>query len=280
MIALIDDGGNINGGVNNHSVSFFVINVLAVNDAPAFSVPSSVLILENSGRVSVKAVSSISPGAFNEDGQQLSFMVTHLSGNASIFVAPPPVLDRHGNLSLETQPDANGETCWIITLIDDGGNLNGGVNNQSISVFVIDVLAVNDAPTFSVSSTVVIMEEDEDKPSVVQLATNIAPGPWNEVDQRVAFNITPTTVLLSMLANGSLVLKRANLANTVVVWNVSLSDDGGEINGGKSRSRIQQVVAEIVLRAPEVNLSAYQLERKSLPWHGHMNGSEADLLRQ
>ena len=142
-------------GMNSTVTHALEIHVSPVNSHPNFDLVSKVTLLEDSGSVVFKAAFNISAGPLDEHGQQVTFMITHLSGNASIFVVPP-VLDRHGNLILESQLDANGETSWMITLIDDGGNLNGGVNNHSVSLFVIDVLAVNDAPAFSMPSSVLI----------------------------------------------------------------------------------------------------------------------------
>jgi len=273
-------------GIEKHSSMTQPLEIIVnpVNSRPNFDLVSKVTLLEDSGFIIVNAASNISAGGKDEEEwQQLSFIVAHLSGNASIFVTPP-ALDRHGRLVLETQPDANGETFWSVTLIDDGGDLNGGVNNQSVSLFVIDVLAVNDAPSFFLPSTVLILEEDEDKPSVVQLATNIAPGPWNELDQNVAFIIAPNTLAevgqsssLFIFSNGSLVLKHSDLVNAQLTLNISLVDSGDELHGGKARSRIQQVVADIVLRAPAVNLSAYQTgpQELTVAWSHEWLGSRS-----
>jgi len=85
------------------------IHVSPVNSHPNFDLVSKVTLLEDSGRVVLGVAFNISAGPIDEHGQQMTFMVTYLSGNASISVVPP-VLDQHGNLILESQPDANGET--------------------------------------------------------------------------------------------------------------------------------------------------------------------------
>lgn len=130
----IDDG---NGGIDTASVN---INVIPVNDAPAFDLRGNLMVPEDAGPQTVSAfATSINVGAANETGQSLMFLVT--SDNDALFSTLPTIDNSSGELSYTTAVDANGTAILTVVLMDDGGTENGGIDKSDPQTFVISVLS-------------------------------------------------------------------------------------------------------------------------------------------
>jgi hypothetical protein len=67
--------------------------------------------------------------------------------------------------------------------------INDGSGGSDAATRVINVLSVNDAPTFTKGPDVVI-RNDTSAQAFIGWATNIAPGPEDESNQDVSFNLT------------------------------------------------------------------------------------------
>src|SRR5438046_7568231 len=61
----------------------------------------------------------------------------------------PSELDASGNLTYTLAANANGTALVTINIQDDGGTLNGGIDQSANQTFNINVTAVNDAPSFT-----------------------------------------------------------------------------------------------------------------------------------
>ena len=125
----------------------FTITVNSVNDAPVFTGGGNVTTNEDTVVDQVWAT-GIGPGAANESGQVLSFVVT---GNTvpGLFASGPAIDPGTGNLSYTPATDASGSSIVTVELRDDGGTANGGVDTSTPVVFTIAVTAVNDPPTIT-----------------------------------------------------------------------------------------------------------------------------------
>ena len=223
-----------NGGSDTATVT---VDVQSINDVPSFTKGTDPTVLEDAGPQSVPNwATSISPGPTNESGQALTFNVTG-NTNAALFASQPSV-DATGALSFETAADANGSADITITLSDDGGTANGGVNTSPAQTFTISVTPVNDAPSFTsggtVSHTGAATPQTE-----AGWATSISPGPADESSQVLAFNITgnsnPSIFSAGPTVNaltGDLSYTPVNGASGTATVTLTLSDDGGTANGG------------------------------------------------
>ena len=85
---------------------------------------------------------------------ELSFV-----GPFEMAVAQPDVDETTGNLTYTLAANANGTAEVTISLSDNGGTANGGVNNSGDSTFNINVTAVNDAPSFSNDGDETVLED-------------------------------------------------------------------------------------------------------------------------
>lgn len=237
-----DNGGTANGGADTSPAQTFVINVTPVNDAPSFTVGASQTVLEDSGPQSVAGwATAISAGPADESAQTLTFNITGNS-NPSLFSVAPAV-SASGTLTYTPAANAFGSATITLTLQDSGGTLNGGVNTSAPQNFTITVTGVNDAPSFTAGANQT-SSEDAGPQSVTSWATPISAGP-NESGQTLTFNIIGNTNpgLFSagpaISATGNLTYTAAPNQNGVATITVTLSDNGGTLNGGVDTSASQ-----------------------------------------
>jgi hypothetical protein len=142
-VTLSDDGGTANGGADTSAPQTFTITVNAVNDAPSFTAGGNVTVNEDSGAYSATWATGISAGP-GESGQTVAFQVSN--DNNALFSAQPAISPA-GVLTFTTAANAFGSATVTVTLSDDGGTANGGVDTSAAVTFTITVTAVNDPPT-------------------------------------------------------------------------------------------------------------------------------------
>ncbi|KLU05935.1 Alkaline phosphatase [Rhodopirellula islandica] len=215
IYTVTDDGVTVPVGNNGQPIDepriasgTVTFEVFAVNDAPQFSGAGDVTSNEDQndggGRGSVVIenwatnVQAGPPGANDEigtgtDGQPLRFEIVQTSNNPELFDTPPSAsIDAAGNatLSYVTAEDLNGSATFTVQLFDEGPNDagNGDINASTIRTFTITVDPVNDAPTFTAGPTVRVQEDRG--PYTTQWATNISPGPIDESNQSVSFEVS------------------------------------------------------------------------------------------
>ncbi len=185
---LHDNGGTANSGVDVSADQVFKINVTAVNDAPSFTKGVDQTVLEDAGAQTASGwATAISAGPADEVTQTLTFVVTSNS-NPGLF-ATGPAISASGDLTYTPAANANGSATIKVKLTDNGGVLNSGVDASAEQTFVINVTAVNDAPSF-VKGTDQTVNEDAAAQSVPLWATAISAGPADEAGQVLTFNVT------------------------------------------------------------------------------------------
>ncbi len=149
-LALQDNGGTANGGLDTSATQTFMISVTDVNAAPSFAVGANQTVNEDAGAQTVSgwatAIDDGDPGVT----QALTFNIT---GNTSpgLFAAGPAV-SAAGVLTYTPTANASGSATISLTLMDDGGTANGGVDTSGAQSFTIIVTPVNDAPTATAKS--------------------------------------------------------------------------------------------------------------------------------
>ena len=249
-VVLTDDGGTANGGVAQKTSSFTIV-IEAVNDAPSFEIGPDITVLEDSGPLGGHTfpnwAKNLNPGGgVDEDLQNLEFELIAQTGLTEIFDGNPTV-SAEGVLSFNTRPDAFGVSTVSIKLSDNGAP----PQSSEIQTFTISVLPVNDAPTFTPGPHLAFDECQSIQPTDpcpavwVNWATDISPGPDNERNQNLRFEVNTQiqpeifaempkidneTGTLTMLLN-----PRLN-RDTVLPLEVTLIDDGGVANGGRDSS--------------------------------------------
>ena len=251
-VTLSDNGGTANDGVDTSAEQTFVINATFVNDVPSFGgvQDHNQTVLEDSGAHTVTAFATdMSPGpGSNEAGQTLTFHVS--TSNNALFSVLPSIDPATGNLTYTLADNASGSATITVTLSDNGGTANDGVDTSAEQTFVINATFVNDVPSFGgVQDHNQTVLEDSGAHTVTAFATDMSPGPGsNEAGQTLTFHVsTSNNALFSVLpsidpATGNLTYTLADNASGSATITVTLSDNGGTANDGVDTSAEQTFV--------------------------------------
>ncbi|OGG44698.1 MAG: hypothetical protein A3F84_28760 [Candidatus Handelsmanbacteria bacterium RIFCSPLOWO2_12_FULL_64_10] len=246
-VALKDDGGTANGGVDTSPAQTFTITVTPVNDVPVFTKGADQTVLEDAGAQSVSGWgTAISAGPADESGQSVNFIVSN--DNNALFSAQPAISPT-GDLTYTPAANANGNATVTVTLKDNGGVANGGVDASAQQTFTINVTPVNDAPSFVKGADQTILE-DAGPQSVAAWAMNISAGPANESGQTVDFIVgNDNNALFSSQpavdASGNLTYTPAPDAYGIATVTVQAHDNGGTASGGSDTSPAQMFVIHV-----------------------------------
>jgi hypothetical protein len=148
----------------------FVLTVNPVNDPPTFTKGSSQVVDEDAGAISVPGwATGITPGPPNESSQTLTFVTTN--NNNALFSVQPAV-GLNGTLSFTTAPNVNGSGTVTVTLKDNGGTANGGIDTSASQSFSITVTPTNDPPLAQDDIYSVMAGETLSKPAVEGVLAN------------------------------------------------------------------------------------------------------------
>jgi len=247
-VYLKDSGGKENGGLDTSiHIQTFTINILPVNDRPTFVMDERLAVIENAGpQKKVNWVQNIHPGDPNEIEQELHF---ECQTNYPELFEELPFISTNGTLFFTPTPDIQGSATVTVTLYDNGNTSNGGNNQSYPQNFIISVAAVNHPPSFTKGPDQVI-REDAGKQSV-QWASNIAPGPENEIGQTLKFVVTVDNPQLfsdlpSISNTGLLVYASKPNVSGSTLAKVVLEDNGGVLHGGDNTSDIQTFEIKIL----------------------------------
>jgi large repetitive protein len=183
-VAIADDGGTSNGGIDTSAAQTFTITLTNVNDAPSFTAGGPQTILEDAGAQSLVWATGIAAGPNETD--TMTFVVVS-NDNAALFSIQPSI-NASGQLTYTPASNASGVANLVIKLTDNGGMANGGVNESPTRPLVINVNAVNDAPSFTKGADVARFEDSGAYSAA--FATAISKGPADESAQTLAFNVT------------------------------------------------------------------------------------------
>jgi hypothetical protein len=194
-------------------------------------------VLEDAGAQSDKWATSISPGPESEKGQSVRFNIS--TDNPGLFAVQPAVA-ADGTLTFTPAAAAFGVAGVTVTASDDGGTAGGGVDTSSAASFTITVQPVNDAPSFSLGGSQLVLSALGAQ-KVPGFASKITCGPPNESSQGASFVVTtdkPGLFIVppSISSDGTLTYTPRLLGLGVAKVTVYAVDDGGTANGGKDTS--------------------------------------------
>lgn len=256
-VQAIDDGGTANGGIDSSPTQTAVVNIAAVNDPPFFTTGPNQTVLEDAGTQTVIGwASGINPGAPDEGGQILTFVTS--SDNPGLFSLTPVIDAATGTLMYATAIDAVGTATVDVTLLDDGGTANGGNDSSATAQFMIDVTAVNDAPSFVVGPNVSVLD-NAGAQLVDPWASTISAGPGDEAGQTLQFNVVGNsnpaifTVPPVIAPDGSLSFTPTIGADASSSIDLVLMDDGGTADGGADTSPVSSFT--ITVGPPRADLA-------------------------
>jgi gliding motility-associated-like protein len=236
-VQLKDNGGVANGGIDQSTIQTFSITINSKNDAPSFTKGGNVVINEDAPSQAIMAwASAISAGSPSEASQTLMFT---LSNDAHQLFSTQPIIDLTGTLSFTPVPNTSGTATVTVTLKDNGGTANGGVD-ESTQTFTITVNPVNDAPSFTKGADV-SAPEDGPLQTFTGWATHLSAGPADEATQALSFLVSNDNNALfsvqpSVNASGTLTFTPAPSAVGVATVTIRIRDNGGTQSGGIDQS--------------------------------------------
>jgi hypothetical protein len=138
-------GYAVTNGTQTSAAATETINVIPVNQAPTFTVGPNIHLATGvtTTQVATGWAKNISPGAANEAGQTLSFVVIG-DTNPGLFSTLPSVDPITGNLTFRLAANASGSATFTLVLKDNAGTANGGQDTSAPQSFTISASA---APT-------------------------------------------------------------------------------------------------------------------------------------
>jgi len=260
-VVLQDNGGTDNGGVDVSAPQTFTITVTAVNDPPSFTKGLDQSVLEDAGPQVVDDwatnilpyPASPAPLAEDEAGQAVAFLVTN---NNNALFSVEPAINPNGTLTYTPAPNAHGSATVTVRLQDNGGTADGGVDTSAAQTFLITVLSVNDAPSFTKGPDQDILE-DAGPQSIPNWATDVLPYPAspappipNEAAQALTFLVSTDNPALfasgpALSTTGTLTYTTRLNAHGSATVTVVLQDSGGTANGGVDMSAPQTFVITV-----------------------------------
>ncbi|MDP2059170.1 MAG: hypothetical protein Q8J97_05475, partial [Flavobacteriaceae bacterium] len=192
--------------------------VVPSNDAPLFALAAATLtVAEDAGSQSFNNfVTGIARGpttAVDEATQFLTFTVS--ASNPSMFSMQPAlsfVSEEAARLTFQVADNAFGDATITVTLRDDGGTANKGVDSLT-RTFTITATPVNDAPTFTIPLTVLTVVEDQFSTTEFTRANfleSISPGPLEESSQ--------STTVATSSSNPELFSTAPRITNNVLTF--------------------------------------------------------------
>jgi hypothetical protein len=245
-LAVFTYQANDRGLVSNAAT--VTISVAFINQAPTFNLIFNPAVNEDSGAQTVPGfMTNVSPGPINETGQTLSMTVA--VGTPALFAAQPALDMGTGTLTYTPAPDAFGSTVVTVTLQDNGGTANGGVDT-TVKTFTITLNPVNDVPAFTSGANQTV-RIDSGPQLVGSWASSISAGPANEVAQTLTFSVTTSNnALFAILpsidpGSGDLSFTPAPGTSGSATITVTLKDNGGTANGGVDTSAPQTFVITV-----------------------------------
>ncbi|RZS90596.1 VCBS domain-containing protein [Aquimarina brevivitae] len=210
-----------NDGTVDSNTATVMFDIIAVNDAPSFTIGADQFVDENAGAQTVNGwATAISAGPSNENSQTLTFNVSN--DNNAIFSVQPAV-DASGILTYT--PSADGVATVTLNLSDNGGTANGGIDTSANQTFTITVNAVNTPATIGgVTSGAVT----EDTGAVINEALTISDPDTGEDN----FNTTP---VINALYGTFIIDATGN-------WSYDLDDTNSTVNALSEGAPLQDVI--------------------------------------
>jgi RHS repeat-associated protein len=260
MIAVDDLGNTGSGGALTDSATID-ITVMAVNDSPQISGPSSWTVLEDVpssliglslsdpdiGTGSMEVTLEVQTGVLNLPTSGLSFSEGDGTDDTRVVFTGTlsDINAALAALSYTTALDDVSSDILSVTVSDLGGTGTPGTQQSALDVSIA-VTPVNDAPGFSLTGDPPTVDEDSVPQTVTGFATGLTPGGGaDESTQQLSFEVVSVSnpslfsVGPAIDANGTLTYTLADDQNGSATVTVQLHDDGGTVDGGVDVSGTQ-----------------------------------------
>ncbi|WP_172796106.1 beta strand repeat-containing protein, partial [Roseivirga ehrenbergii] len=132
---------NANDATVNPQVGSGNIDITAVNDAPTFTIGANQTVAQNAGAQSINSFITIFDDGDAEATQTVQFNITN-NTNATLFTSGPAI-SATGVLTFTPDATKFGKATISVTISDNGGTANSGVNTSPAQTFDIFVTPTN-----------------------------------------------------------------------------------------------------------------------------------------
>ena len=147
-VTLSDDGGVASGGHDTSPTQTFTISVTPVNDPPTFIKGANISLPEEPSPAVHTVVGwahGFNPGPADESSQTLvGYHVVSNTGSALFSVQP--AINTSGNLTYTLAINRTGVATVGVTVQDNGGVANSGIDTSAVQTFTITVTGVDHPP--------------------------------------------------------------------------------------------------------------------------------------
>ena len=210
---------------------------------PSYTHSGNVTVQQNSG-----AYSNIG-WAFAITASDPLFHITNLSKNGSLDFDFEPAVSPTGELTFTPTMNTSGFATFNVQLEDQStGEFSG------TSTIRIDVEFINAAPTFTLNSPDITVNEKSGEVNITGWATSISPGPNPEENsQSVSFVTEIVSQSAYMSFNtlpkvnefGTFIFKAKDKANGTATINIYLEDDGDGDAPNENKSAVETITLTI-----------------------------------
>jgi hypothetical protein len=201
----------VNDGTVDSAPATVSLTVASVNDVPVFTKGANKTVAHNAGAQTVVGwATGISAGPADESSQALNFIV---SNNNNPLFSVQPAVAANGTLTYTPASGANGVATVTVSLHDNGGVANGGVDTSAPQTFTITVTG---PPSLAIADSSVVEGNSGTRAMVFTVTLSAAAAQtvtvsWNTLNGTA---ITPGDYIA---ASGSLSFTAGQLSKTVSV---------------------------------------------------------------
>ncbi len=205
------------------------VEVEFVNQRPYSSKFAKLTILED-------ATTNLAFTVADPDDSVSNITAVATSSNTNLIRATNLVVTGAGTnrtLAITTTPNSNGVAT--ITVVCNDTN-----SNYSTNTFDLVVTAVNDAPTFTISTNLIVLAENSGLQTKANFVTNVVTGPADEAAQTMRYTAKASSSAsfksLAVAADGTLTFQLATNVNGFFPVTLTGQDSGGTANKGQNTS--------------------------------------------
>ncbi len=223
----------------NYALDWIRITPVFTNVAPSFTKGANQTVLEDSGLRTVAGwITAPSVGPGSESWQGINGYIVTNNNNA--LFAVQPAISASGVLTFTPATNAVGTATASVQSRDSGGTAYTGQDTSPAQTFSITLTGVNDAPSFTAGSNVIV-NEDAGLQTIPSWVTGLSAGPPDESGQTLTFIVTNNNNALFVVqpavnSAGTLTFTTATNQSGAATVSVRITDSGGNLNGGVNSS--------------------------------------------
>ena len=255
-----------------------------------YTIALTITVDEDSGKYTQSGfATAASAGPSNESSQKISYVVALNTGGASLF-AEAPTISENGTLSFVPAANATGTATLTVSVKDDGGVLNGGVDtavaNSGSGSFTVVISPVDDAPTATAQA--VAVTEDTAKvitlagtdPEGASLTYEVVTQPTKGTLSGTAPSLTYTPTLNATGADSfTFKVKDASVSSATAAVSITIANvNDAPVVADQSVTTDEDIAKSITLVGTDVDADTLTYTVVTQPTKGTLSGTGSALV--